>query len=119
MIEILSAVAVLAIVLIGLLIMVQAISPGDALRFVARALVGLLLTFLGFYAARTFWTCVLVPWVSAGVASFKESLSWLAITLFALIALLLAVRLVFKGVGQHFTLRFSSHKGHSHDNGHY
>lgn len=119
MTEVLSAVAVLAVVMIGLLSMLQAISPGDALSFVGRAVVMLLLAFLGFYAASTFWTAVLVPWFSTGLAAFKASLSWIAITLVALIALLLAARLLFKEVGRHFTLRFSSQKGHRHDNDHY
>ena len=76
--------------------MVQAISPSEALRFAGRALVGLFFAVLGFYALRMLWTCFLVPWFSAGLASFKASLSWLGITLLALIALLLVARLVFK-----------------------
>ena len=38
-------------------LMVQAISPGDALRFAGRALLGLLVAVLGLYAVRTLWTC--------------------------------------------------------------
>ena len=119
MVEVVSSIAVLAAVVFGLLIMVQAISPGDALHFAGRTLVGLLFAVLGFYAVRTLWTCFLVPWFSAGLASFKASLSWIAITLVALIALLLALRLVFKQLGRHFTLRLGSQKGDRYDNDHY
>ena len=119
MVEMVSLMAVLAVVVIGLLIIVQAISPGDALRFAGRAVVGLLFAILGFYALWTLWTCFLVPWFSAGLASFKASLSWIAITLVALIALLLALRLVFKQLGRQFTLRRGSQKGDRHDNDHF
>lgn len=119
MVEIVSSIAVLAVVVIGLLIMVQAISPSEALRFAGRALVGLLFAVLGFHAVRTLWTYFLVPWFSAGLASFKASLSWIAITLVALITLLLAARLVFKRLGRQFTLRLGSQKGDRYDNDHF
>ena len=119
MVEMVSSIAVLAVVVLGLLIMVQAISPGDALRFAGRALVRLLFAVLALAAVRTLWTCFLVPWFSAGLASFKASLFWIAITLVALIALLLALRLVFKQLGRQFTLRLGSQKGDRYDNDHF
>lgn len=68
---------------------------------------------------RTLWTCFLVPWFSAGLASFKASLTCFGITLLALIALLLVARLVFKQLTRQFTLRLGSQKGDRYDNDHF
>lgn len=119
MIEVLTAIGVLGVVVTGILIMVQAESAGDALRFVGRALAVLFLAFFALCGLRFFWTCILIPWLWASFAGLKSALYWLTITLFALIALLLALRLILRQLGRQFTLRLGSQKGDKYDNDHF
>ena len=54
MIEIVSSIAVLAVVILGVLVIVQAVSPSEALRFVVRALLVLFLAVFALYALKFF-----------------------------------------------------------------
>jgi hypothetical protein len=93
MTEIVSLIAALAVVVVGILVMLQVATPADIGRYAARAVLVILTTILGWYLLKVFWTSVLVPWLEAGLASLKALLTWLIVTLIGLIALLLAARL--------------------------
>jgi len=87
--ELISAICVLGIVIVGLLIMIQAIAFGQVINAIGRLLLFVTAAVVAACVLRMLLVSVVVPWL----VSLKALVSWLALAAVAIIALALVVRI--------------------------
>ena len=96
MAELLSAIGTLAIIVIGMMVLLEVISVQDAFHFIGRALLLLVLAVLALCVLKGFWVRVLFPWLVTTVESLKAFLGWLLIAIVVLAAVAIIIRLVLR-----------------------
>jgi hypothetical protein len=105
MTEMLTAIGVLAIILIGIAILLQVTSIEDGLGLIGRAVAALVLMMLALCILKGLWVGVMVPWLSAAFEFLKTLLGWIVIAIMGVIAFLIVGRVVLRRAGRYLTLR--------------
>ena len=113
MVELLTLIGTLAIVLVGIAILLQITSAHEVLGFIGRAVTVFVLMLLALCILKGLWLGVMIPWLSATLASLKTLIEWLLVILVGLITLLLVGRLALRRFGRHLTLRRDPQTGDS------
>jgi uncharacterized BrkB/YihY/UPF0761 family membrane protein len=116
MVELLTSIATLGIILIGIAILLQVTSIEDLLSLIGRAVAVLVLVVLALCILKYLWICAMVPWLSAAFESLLTLIGWLLVTIVGLIALSLVSRAVLRRFGRHLTLRRDPQTGDVYDN---
>ena len=116
MVELLTLIATLAIIVIGIAILLQITSVEDLPSLMGRTVAVLVLMILALCILKYLWICVMVPWLSAAFESLKTLIEWLLVRIVGLIALSLVVRLVLRRFGRYLTLRRDPQTGDGYDN---
>ena len=115
MAELLTLIATLAIILVGIAVMLQATSVEEIFRFIGRAVMMFVLLLVTMCVLKYLWLCVMVPWLSAAFGSLMTLIGWLLVTIIGFIALSLVVRLVLRRFGRFLTLRRDPQDGDGYD----
>jgi hypothetical protein len=105
MTELLTAIGMLGIVLIGIALILQLISVEDALGFVGRAVAAAVLMIMALCILGRLWIGVMVPWLSSALGFLTTLMEWFVIVILGVIVLSLLGRLVMKRVGRYLPLR--------------
>lgn len=87
--ELMSAICVLGIVIVGMLIMIQAITFGHMINAIGRLLLFVTAAMAAACVLRMLLVSVVVPWL----VSLKVLVGWLALAAVAIIALAVFVRI--------------------------
>ncbi len=87
--DLISAICVLWIVIVGMLIIIQAIAFGQVINAIGRLLLFVTAAMVAACVLRMLFVSVVVPWL----VSLKALVSWLALAALAIIALALVVRI--------------------------
>jgi hypothetical protein len=111
MAELLTLIATLAIIMVGIAIMLQVTSLDETFRFIRRGVIWFVLMLVTVCILKYLWICVMVPWLSAAFESLMTLIEWLLVIMAGLGVLSLVVRLVFGRVGRHLTLRRDPQSG--------
>ena len=72
----LTAIGTLAIILSGIVILLQIISIEEVLSFIGRAAMVLLLMLVALCILKGFWVGVMSPWLSAAFEFLRTLLGW-------------------------------------------
>ena len=113
--ELLTSIATLALVLIGIAILLRIISVEEASRFIGRAVMVLLLMLVALCILKGLWVQVIVPWLSSAFEFLTTLVEWFVITVLCVVALLTVGRVVLRRVGRYLTLRRDPQTGDGHD----
>jgi hypothetical protein len=103
--ELLTLIATLAIVVLGIAIMLQIISVEEIVGVLWRALMVFVLILGVFCILKSLWLGVMIPWLSAAFEFLKTLIGWLLVIIAGLIAFSLVARLALRQLGRHLTLR--------------
>jgi|SRR5882724_7296984 len=83
-----SAVCTLGVIVLAILIMTKSISPEDALKWIGKALLAIILAYIA--------VCMLAPPLRAGVlaliAILKAAVRWLVVAVFVVVPVTLLIR---------------------------
>jgi uncharacterized membrane protein (UPF0182 family) len=115
MAELLTSIATLAIVLIGIAILLQITSVEEVSGFIGRAVVVFVLVLVAVCILKGLWLGVMIPWLSAAFEFLKTLIEWLLVTIVGLIALSLVARLALARFGRYLTLRRDPQTGDGYD----
>ena len=111
MTELLTAIGMLGIVLIGVALILQLISVEDALGFVGRAVTAAVLMIVALCILERLWIGVIVPWLSSTLRFLTTLMEWLVIVILGVIVLSLLGRVVVRRVGRYLPLRRNPQTG--------
>ncbi len=105
MAELLTSIATLAIVVIGIAIVLQMTSIQDVLGFIGRAVAAVVVIVLALCFLKCLWVGVMAPWISTAFDFLKTLVGWFVIGILIVTALLLVGRVALRQAGRYLTLR--------------
>ena len=105
MVELLTLIATLAIIMVGIAVVLQITSIEEIFRFIGRAVAVVTLMLVVLCVLKAFWIGVISPWLSAAFESVKTLMGWLLVIIVSLIVLSFVGRLALSLFVRHLTLR--------------
>ena len=92
----LAYIVVLALVVSGMAVMLQVVSPGDAAKYLARGVIALLMGGIAICMLRTLILRVIMPSVLSGLAALRSITGWILLALLIFAALLALLHVIHK-----------------------